>query len=235
MHSLIKSTASIRQKIRETVNNGGYVSLAKKSLKMLHRLAYYSTSSVWFCRDLREPVPDAQPGLDLKVDFLTDDKKALIDWLKIHNRKFTWMHIEKELVLADREGHVFVKISHGNKTAGYIKVGVNSTYIHDFDRVVIFPPETAFIYDTFILPEYRGNNISFYAVTKTMHFLKDRNYRKLLCHIESWNGASLRVFRKAGFKEIGSVRFSKILGLPIFFKNGYIPLTSIKSIVHSRA
>lgn len=232
MHSHMKRTALIRQKIKETIDNGGYVSLAKKSFRLLHRLAYYSSaSSVWFRRDLREPVPDAQPGLDLKFDFLTDDKQALIDWLKSHGRKFTWMHIEKEIALANREGHIFVQISQGNKTAGYIKVGINSTYIHDFDRVVIFPPGTAFIYDTFILPEYRGNKISFYALMKTMHFLKDRDYRKLFCHIESWNAASSKTFRRAGFKEICTVRFSKILGLPVFLKNGYIPLASINSIL----
>lgn len=228
----MKRTASIRQKIKETIDNGGYVSLAKKSLRLLHRLAYYSSaSSVWFCRDLRELVPDAQPGLDLKFDFLTDDKQALIDWLRSHGRKFTWMHIEKEIALAKREGHIFVQISQGNKTAGYIKVGINSTYIHDFDRVVIFPPGAAFIYDTFILPEYRGNKISFYALTKSIQYLRDRNCIKIFCHIESWNAASLRTFRKAGFKEIGSIKFSRILGLPVFLKNGYIPHTSLKSIL----
>ncbi len=232
MHSLPGKLASLRQKTRETVNNGGIAALVKKSLQTLYSLSYYSTSSIWFCRDLHEPAPD-MPGLDPKaeIDFLIDDKQALIPWLKCHGKKFTWMHIERELQLADSEGHVFVRISYGEKTAGYIKVGVNGTYIHDFGRIVTFPPETAFIYDTFILPDYRGNNLSFYAVIKTLSFLKERNYKRILCHIEGWNVASLKVFRKSGFKEICSIRFSRILGLPIFLKNGYRPMASIRSIL----
>ncbi len=214
-----------------TLTNDGVITLCLKALKMLYGLAYYSTSSLWFSRPLSEPIPEPDTYQDLTVEFLIDKKKILVDWLKTNNSTFTWMYIEKEIELAKQEKHIFVNISLNSQIIGYIKIGINRTYIHDFDKVADFPAGTAFIYDTFILPEYRRNNISYYAITKTLRYLAEHNYRKLFCHIEGWNRASLKLFKKAGFKNIGTVRFSKIIGLPIFLINGYIPSTSIKSIL----
>ena len=124
----MKKIAIIRQKAKQTINNDGYIILAKKTLKMFHQLAYYSTSSIWFYRPFSEPIPEVQSSLDLKIDFLIDNKEILINWLKANNRIFTWMYIDKEIALANREGHIFVSILHNNNIIGYLKVGINRIY-----------------------------------------------------------------------------------------------------------
>ena len=117
--------------------------------------------------------------------------------------------------------------------AGYLKVGRGPTYIGDIDKTVVFEPKTAFIYDTFILPEYRGKNLSVFVVDEVARYLKNQEFERILCHIEKWNTPSIRAFQKAAFHAFGSIRFVRIAYFSFFIRNGFMPFLNLEK--HLRA
>lgn len=209
----------------------GVLFLIKKLVRKIKYLTFRTTCSIWFCKSLNEPVDSITAQLDIDIKFLVEDKSRLINWLRERNERFPWMYKSKEIELAETDKHIYVSILHNSDIIGYIKVGINNVYIHDFDKIVFFPKDSAFIYDTFILPEYRGNKIALYALSKTIHFLNKAGFQRLWCHIEKWNIASLKTFQKAGFTPKGSIRFSRVLGLPFFVKDGYMPLITLNTFI----
>lgn len=221
----------IQIRARRAFKKDGVLFLLKKLARKIKYLTFRTTCSIWFCKSLNESVDFLARETDIDIDFLKEDKSRLIDWLRGHNEKFPWMYKSKELQLAETDKHIYVSILHNSGIIGYIKVGLNNVYIHDFDKMVCFPKDSAFIYDTFILPEYRGKNIALYTLSETIRFLNKAGFQKLWCHIEKWNTASLKTFQKAGFMPKGAIRFSRILGLPIFIKDGYMPLVGLEAFI----
>lgn len=221
----------IQIRARRALKKDGVLFLLKKLARKIKYLTFRTTCSIWFCKSLSEPVDSTAKHPDIDINFLKEDKSRLINWLREHNARFPWMYKEKEIQLAETDKHIYASILHHGDIIGYIKVGINNVYIHDFDKAVCFPNDSAFVYDTFILPEYRGKNIASYAISRTIDFLREAGFKKLWCHIEKWNTASLKTFQKAGFIPKGTIRFSRVLGLPIFIKNGYIPLIGLKAFI----
>jgi len=243
-NNTLRGLSYIQIKAQRTLKRDGILSLIKKLGRKIKYLTFRTTCSIWFCKSLNDaPSPSPLPlgervrvrgfseQSDIDVNFLVEDKSELINWLKIHNAEFSWMYKSKEIELAETDKHVYVSILHHGNIIGYIKVGINNVYIHDFDKVVCLPKDSAFVYDTFILPEYRGRNIASYAISRTIDFLREAGFKKLLCHIEKWNTASLKTFQKAGLVPKGTIRFSRIFGLPIFTKDGYKPLITLNTFI----
>lgn len=229
-NSPFRRLSYIKIKTHLALRKEGILFLFKKLVRKVKHLTFRTTCSIWFCKSLNEPV-DSITMSDIDIKFLVEDKSRLINWLRNHNARFSWMYKEKEIQLAETDKHIYVIILHHDDIIGYIKVGINNVYIHDFDKIVCFPKDSAFIYDTFVLPEYRGKKIAFYAIAKTIHFLNEAGFQRLWCHIEKWNTASLKTFQKAGFMPKGTIRFSKVFGLPIFIKDSYIPLIGLEAFI----
>lgn len=195
-------------------------------------MSFRTTCSIWLEKSIDEPCNTTSPGLDIILHFLEEDKSQIIDWLKKHHASFPWMYFRREIDAAQTNGHIYACILHRQDIIGYIKVGINHTYIHDFNRVVRFPPKVAFIYDTFILPEYRGRHVATHTIIRTLQFLKERHFEKTWCHIEEWNHASLKIFRKIGFKERASIRFCRLFGFPFFVQDGYKPFINLETFIN---
>lgn len=230
-NSLFRKLLYIQIKVQRTLRRAGILSLIKKLGKKIKHLTFRTTCSIWFCKSLNEFVDFTAKQPDIDIDFLKEDKSKLINWLREYNARFSWMYKEKEIQLAETDKHIYVDIMNHGNIIGYIKVGINNVYIHDFDKIVCFPKDSAFVYDTFILPEYRGKNIALYALLETIRFLNEKGFQRLWCHIEKWNTASLKTFQKAGFMPKGTIRFSKVFGLPIFIKDSYIPLIGLEAFI----
>jgi len=205
--------------------------LITRMVRKIKYLIFRTTSSLWFEKMLEEPDEPVLPAINAEVEFLDEEGGILIKWLKENRNLFPWIYFEGEVEVARENRHIFAVIRHAGTIVGYIKIGVNRTYIHDFDKIVHFPAGTAFIYDTFILPLYRGKNLALFALGQTVDYLKERHFKKVWCHIEKWNQPSLRLYRKKGFKEIGRIRFSRIFGIPLFLENGCKPFTRFESFI----
>ena len=98
-------------------------------------------------------------------------------------------------------------------------VGLSRAYVTDFQRSIDIPPHTAFIYDTFVHPDFRGRGLAAWAITQTREFLQQRDVRFLWCHIPGWNRPSIRSFGKCGFKKVAHVRHIRLLSTRWFTRN----------------
>lgn len=224
---------SILNKIQAVFYQNGFCGVMRKiKQRTLHNF-FYTTCSTWYERNLNNSVNNFVPDIKLKTDFLVREKERLITWLQDNKTKFSWIYFEKEIDAAIKNDHIFLIISHQTQIVGYVKIGIGQVYIHDFDQLVSFPPDTAFIYDIFILPRYRGKKLSFYALNQVIEHLKNKNLNRVLCHIENWNLPSIKSFQKAGFQAIESIRFVRVASFPFFLQNRFLPFSNLERRIHS--
>jgi len=214
-------------------NLKGLGGVFRKGWQKTRQFMFYSTCSIWYERSLDDPISRFTPGLDLEPGFLAHDKGELIEWLKQHQNRFPWIFSNKEIESALINKHIFFILKHKHSIIGYVKIGVGPTYIHDFDKTVVFEPGAAFIYDTFILPEYRGMNLALFAVNEVARFCKERNFKKMICHIEKWNIPSVKTFKKAGFQAVDSIRFIRVGKLSFYLRNKYRPFFNLEKALRS--
>ncbi|RPI79647.1 MAG: GNAT family N-acetyltransferase [Desulfobacteraceae bacterium] len=212
----------------------GVLFLFAKAAQKISAFAFKTSNSIWFEKRLDGSVAPAAPDTEISFEFLVQDKAKLIDWLKERRRVYPWMYLGKEMRTAWADQHIFAVILFGKSIIGYCKIGRNRVYVNDFDGTVCFPRKTAFIYDTFVLPDFRGRHVAYLAVLQIAAYLSKQCYRNLWCHIEEWNGASLAVFRKAGFEKKGLIRYCRLCGFPFFIKDRFYPMTKLDRFIRQR-
>ena len=231
LHNVYRKIRYSKIKAWRMAKRKGVFFLFTRLVNKIPYLTFRTSNSIWFEKRLNIFTDPVVPGANISVDFLVQDKIKLINWLKQYQPRFPWMYLHKEMQTARTDNHIFAVIFLDDMIIGYCKIGMNHIYIHDFDKIICFPEKMAFIYDTFVLPQYRGMHAALYAVIKIMQYLKEQRYYALWCHIEEWNRASLAVFQKAGFQRRGMIRFCRLFGVPFFIKNKYNPMLNLKSFI----
>lgn len=192
--------------------------LLSKIILKIRSVLYSTNSAIWFKKNLEENLKPLTSDINVQVDF---HNKNIIQWLHDNHNKYQWIYVPKEIKSADTNQHLFATLIYNKTIIGYIKTGINKVYILDFDEDVLLPPDVAFIYDTFILPEYRGKNIIPFTIVKVISFLKQRGIKEVFCHIPKWNTASRRAFEKVGFKAIAYIRFWRAFKFKFLIKDIY--------------
>lgn len=224
---------SLAERLKNELTQRGVWGLAQKCCKVFSRYLYQTTSSIWYVRKLEEPVEHVSPDDTFKVEFLTHDKYRLVDWLRENKSAYPWIYFEKEIDAALRNDHLFLIILHQDRIVGYVKLGVGHIFINDFDRMIEFQPGTAFVYDTFTLPEYRGKGLALIALNHASEYLKLNHFTQIFCHIERWNTPSIKTFEKAGFRDIDTIRFVRSTCFSFFIRSGYIPFLNLEKYLRS--
>ncbi len=189
----------------------------EKSLQKIARMFFLTNEAIWFKKDLNDWVVTGEPDLPIEISFSSQDR--IVQWLRKNSASFPWICSEREIEVGRSEHHIYPYATYEGEIIGYFKIAFRRVYIRDYDMVIQLPPGTAFIYDTFTLPEYRGKRIGFFLLTAITRYLKSQSYRKLWCHIPAWNGASLNLYRKAGFEEVSPIRFVRLLKWKLFNLN----------------
>jgi RimJ/RimL family protein N-acetyltransferase len=222
------SDRNLISRLKNEIAKHGIPGLIQKLTNKVSAFLFYTTSSVWYERNLDVLTSHLTPEITLNTEFLIHDKSKLVEWLIENKSKYPWIYFEKEIETALRHDHVFLIILHQNKIISYVKIGIGPTYIHDFNQVLDVQARTAFVYDTFTLPEYRGKSLALFALDQAVEYFKTRNFKRILCHIESWNIPSIKTFEKAGFRAINSIRFVRTARFSFFIRGGYIPFINLK-------
>jgi len=169
-----------------------------------------TNSADWYRADLSDDPPPIPLPADSIVDF--NATRQVFDWLDELQEWFKWVRSEPELAAARRCDHLYVLLHVEGRRAGYVKVGFVSAYVTDFAREVAIPPRVAFIYDTFVHPDFRGRRLAGAMIDRTMEHLKAGDFRAVWCHIPRWNQASIRTFLHCDFHSVGHIRYWRILG-----------------------
>lgn len=199
--------------MNEMKRNEGWISLLKRAAKKAYSLVFRTNNAVWYRLDL-ESAPAPRETGDVKVVFSSGGE--IIRWIREKSAEYPWIYIENELDTAVRENHIFPCATVGGVIAGYVKIGFGRVYVNDFNREISIPPKDAMIYDTFVLPEYRGRHVALTLVNGASDYLRSRGYERLWCHIPEWNVASSTLYRRAGFREIKRIRFVKLMSFGFF-------------------
>jgi GNAT superfamily N-acetyltransferase len=92
-------------------------------------------------------------------------------------------------------------------------VGLNRWYDPDTERYIQLGSDSAYVYDGYTLPEYRGLGLTSVVLDKTFQYLSKIGIKKVYSLIANNNRASLRVKLKENARKIGTVRFVRIFGL----------------------
>ena len=213
-------TMELTKKISTTVNQDGITGLVWKTVKKAAGFLFYSTCSTWFECRMGKPEKLIIPDFQTEINMLEADKGNLIEWLLEHRSQYPWIYSEKEIMSAQLNNHQFLMLKHYQEIIGYVKIGFGPTYINDFARSITFDTETAFIYDTFILPEYRGKSLAVFMLNELTDNLRAQGIKRIICHIEKWNVPSIKSFSRAGFKEKMTIRLIRTIGISIYIKNG---------------
>ncbi|MHA1970013.1 MAG: GNAT family N-acetyltransferase, partial [Candidatus Hodarchaeales archaeon] len=86
----------------------------------------------------------------------------------------------------------------------------------EYVRVVKIPQNIAFIYDTYVHEDYRGNGIAPFVLTDVMEILSKKELKTIMCHIVPKNIASQKTYNKVGFHRIQCVHNIRCCGLSLF-------------------
>lgn len=219
------------KKIKSEYKIGGVPRVLKNSTLKIKRSLFYTTASTWYRLGLDSPINEFEPKINVTTKFLMDDKIELVDWLRIKKCEYDWICYDKEIESSFENHHHFCILKENENIIGYIKLGVGKTYIHDFDKSIHFRDKTAFICDTFMLPEYRGLNLGVYLISSASKYLQENGFTQILCHIEKWNIPSVKTFKKVGFTEQGVIRFIRIGFLKFFISNGINIFTDLEKFI----
>lgn len=199
------------EKVMSAYRDNGLAEVAKRAWHRARNLVYESNSAIWFKRDLHASVEAVTSGIPLTITF-TDFAETL-GW--IERLEIPWMLNSHELKTAKAQGHLWVNAKHDGNIVAYIKLGFKDVYIVDYGKIIRFPPQVAFIYDTYVLPELRGHKIASHFVNELALYLGENGYSSLMCHIPDWNIASIKTYERIGFVSTGYIKCIKIFRLPI--------------------
>jgi RimJ/RimL family protein N-acetyltransferase len=199
-----------------TIENEGIVAFLTKSLRKVETILYATNSAYWYKGELSQYRPPISSSIDIELDF---DNERILEWLHANNSLYRWLYIPEEIKIAQEHKHIFLTVLHNHTIIGYIKVAIEKVFINDFKRVFILPLSVAYIYDSFILTEYRGRDIIPFAIDKLCHYLRNKDIKEIYCHIPEWNKSSIRAYEKAGFRRIMHIRFIRLLNLSFFIKD----------------
>ncbi len=199
-------------RLAEIYKEEGAWGVILRTIKKTLKAVFETNAALWFERDLARELPRLAAGIPASAELFSPNRT--ISWIKENGKP--WMLSRKELKTALSQNHLLPHIKHNDKIIGYAKVGLNKAHIQDFQKTIAFERDFAFIYDTYIMPEYRGRNMAPFLISEVMAYLKKRGISRVGCHIPGWNTASISSYAKLGFKKIGYIRYFRILWLKVF-------------------
>ncbi len=190
------------------IRTDGLASFCVRSLRRLQKAAVATNAAGWYRADLTYPLVPLEDLPETHVRF--DATENVMAWLAELSRSYGWVYVEAELATARKWGHVYGLLEIDGHYAGYVKIGFSHVYIGDFDRAIAIPQDTAFIYDTFIHPEYRRRGLGRHLIGESLRYLHRQKKQSVWCHIPDWNTASIRAFGGNNFKKMGHIRYLRI-------------------------
>jgi len=172
---------------------------------------FSTNSAIWYERNLKEKIIKQQSKIN--VIFEVDSTDKSIEFLKKQN--LNWLINQEEINAAYKYNHYWCSVKFNDQIIACIKIGFNKIFISDYNKIIKFPKNMAFIYDTFVLPKYRGKGVGNFIIYQAIKHIKNKGYLKIGCHIPPWNKNSIKIYKKNGFKEINYIRNLKIFGVSI--------------------
>ena len=98
--------------------------------------------------------------------------------------------------ILNKGGFYLVYRNADSSIAGWILLGENTDYFSD--------KKFEFIYDIYVLPEYRGRGISKEFIKEGISTLKESGFKEVRLNVFATNHAK-EIYKKLGFKDLNSI------------------------------
>ena len=98
--------------------------------------------------------------------------------------------------IVNRGGYYLIYRNADRSIAGWILLGENTDYFSD--------KKFGFIYDIYVLPEYRGRGISKMFIQEGISTLKTSGYEEVRLNVFATNYAK-EIYKKLGFRDLNSI------------------------------
>ena len=144
----------------------GILELIPRIVKRSILTIFDMNSAIWHVRWLYLNEVKIEASIPVTMHFFEFNKT--LDCIKRQNKP--WMINKNEEAVAKREEHYWPHITYNGMIIGYIKCGFNDVFINDFKKIIKFPPNVAFIYDTFTLKEFRCRRVASHLINETCGF-----------------------------------------------------------------
>lgn len=119
------------------------------------------------------------------------------------------------------KGHLLFVVKDGDKMIFYQWVELKEVSIPFIDLSFSIPDDKAYMAYIYTVPDYRGKGIASKAKPFILKHLQENGYRKVFLAIAPDNLPSIRVNKKAGFKEYQTVLYRRFLFLKYYCVTDY--------------
>jgi ribosomal protein S18 acetylase RimI-like enzyme len=183
----------------------------RKKLGKIRRKLFKTNAAYWYYKVLKKDEYIKRPLIEAKMIFDNSNHSEVVQWILSHRNEYPWIYNAKELKSAFEYSHFYPCLKMDGEIIGFIKVAFEKVYIEDYEREIDLGKEEAFIYDTFVLPEYRRKYLACYLLAELFNDLIRKGTAVVYCHIPRWNVASSRLYLKMGFQRLSYVRYLRFL------------------------
>ena len=203
------------KKVKRVYSEKGALEVIRRACKKVFRLVLETNSATWYVRNLDSSGVQVQADIPLNIDFY--DFEGTLNWIRDQN--ISWMLNVEELEVAIAEGHYWANAKVDGAIIAYTKVGFGRVHVNDYRKAVEFPKDTAFLYDSYVLPEFRGKKVVPCLMNEACLLLASRGFRKVLGYVPEWNTSSIKSVKRVGLKQARKIRYLRILGFRILTGN----------------
>jgi len=210
-------TSKLLEYSLQIIRGTGIVKLFRPIIQRTPSYIFERNNHIWLSRNLDEEDINVKPKIPVSINFSRSEFNETLNWIKKNN--FMWGRYEKEIKVAIGEGHYWVNAKSDGKIVALIKFGFDKVFISDFGKILQFPRNVVFLYETRVAQEFRGKKIASYFINETCKFCRDQGYTRGLTYIHEWNAPSLQSFSNAGFRKIKTIYYYKILGMKFLTAN----------------
>jgi CelD/BcsL family acetyltransferase involved in cellulose biosynthesis/ribosomal protein S18 acetylase RimI-like enzyme len=143
-------------------------------------------------RSLKEPIQAITPKINVRIEQVGENE----------------IHILKDIVDKDkyrrfqdrlRKGRVCIAALDGDRATGFGWISLEDECETDSSIEVKLNDKEAYLYDSYVSPEYRNNKLYAAMLAEEMRYLKSRGYDKAIALIDSENATALKTVKAAGY------------------------------------
>lgn len=149
-------------------------------------------------RPLREPVPEISPKINVTIAQATIDDlprfKDIVDVDKYGRLRERF-----------RRGQVCFAVYDAERIIGFSWISFDDEYDADVDIKVETGDHEAYLYDSYVDSEYRGNRLYTSLLARKLNYLATRNFNRAIIFIAVTNLSSLRGALSVGFNPYRTV------------------------------
>ncbi len=197
-----------------------FFNIIKKFYRLVRGL-FKTNNADWYCKYLEKGARYSganDPCLSVEYG----NSNETIQWIKMHSNDFPWIYNPMEIESAGIYRHLYPSLRYRQAIIGYAKIAVGTrVYIDDYENDFVLKNDEAFIYDTFILPEYRKRHLGDSLLKNILNRLGADGASFVFCHIPEWNLASSRLYRNNGFRLVSNVRYLRLYRFRYFTNKPY--------------